>query len=286
MRIHINDQIGTYIEYLRMLSIDTDVDSNVLWREICYNQDPDMYDHIFELYENIGASIDLANDPINKYGLDFLEIKLSSATERIKNSVSRTINELELQSNFSSKIELNLVVGNTSTNAIVTGFRSCSLFIFAERLPEGPYIDILIAHELGHVVHSKKFGNTIVEPTLLDKMFCEGVAIMISKIICPGLKNTDYINFSDKYNMNQRKTYIVSNFDSIRRDVSSCCNQICMSYMSSNNGNVSRIGYDIGYYFVEYLTKTMSIDEILNLNSAEVRIIFEQCGEKVLKSIS
>jgi len=286
MKIRINNYIDNYLEYLERVKYDLSLNKEEVWNDCCYKVNSDMYEHIFDLYHQINSDVSLALGPINSFGINSLEEKLRAAQKRIENSICRVVEYMSEFDNKDIEVSLNIVVGNMSTNAIVTGYDGLSLFVFAERLPDEKYIDILIAHELSHIIHSYSYSETISVPKLSDLVFCEGIAISISQAICPGYEMLEYINFSAEGNLGHRKTLITSRINKIVNDIDSDSIEVIRNYMTNGESiTQSRIGYDIGYYIVQYLSKNISLEEQLTLSSKEVREVFRDYAEKALKCI-
>lgn len=285
MKIAINNQVDHFLKFITAIKEKPEENQTSLWDEYCYSYDPKMYQFMLDNYEQIDSSLDIANEAIKKNGLEVLEKKLLCTYENLQNSLERVVSELGRYMKDIQEIQINLVVGNTSTNAFVTNFRGRSLFIFAERLPDDPYRDVLISHELSHVIHQESYAETCNDPTVLDLIFLEGVAINLSKIACPGLEVMEYINFSKDAKESERKGYIKEHFDQIKSDVLRSDNEIIKLYMSGSKSNKSRIGYDIGYYLVEILMNQLGVEKVLRMRSDEVKLWFEDHAEMMLKCL-
>lgn len=178
-------------------------------------------------------------------------------------------------------------MGNASTNAIVTPFNNGSLFLFIEYLPEGEYFDMLLAHELFHIIQRQSISGQYLDVTLTDLLFSEGVACSASKLIKPGYSANEYIECKVVDKTTERMKFIKDNQEMILNDLDNNSDpKVFSNYLSCGEFDMHRIGYDIGFYTVQEMLKRNSMRKLLNMKVNEIRIEFKYTLEQLLKGIS
>ncbi|WP_340289835.1 DUF2268 domain-containing putative Zn-dependent protease [Aquipuribacter hungaricus] len=88
-----------------------------------------------------------------------------------------------------------LMVGGGTANGWVAPYAGePALFLALENFPPSPYDAVLVAHEAAHVAHARASG--ITWPASVGEMaFIEGLAVAVSRELCPGLTASAYFWF-------------------------------------------------------------------------------------------
>lgn len=276
-----------FMSYLNCIN-DTALDLKKCWTEVCYSKYPNVYDYVEELYSQINTSTELHKAVFDHVTKEEIVKKIISISERL----DKHLNEIKskfIQNNLSDidEIDFNIyiLVGNASTNAIVTPFNNGSLFLFTEYLAEGEYFDMLLAHEFLHIVHRQSNSGQYDDVTLVDLLFSEGIACSASKLIKPGYSANEYIECGVVKKAPERMKFIKENQKMILEDLDNNNQEVFSNYLSYGDFDLHRIGYDIGYHTVQEMLKRRSMRQLLDLNIKKVRVEFKHALELILKEI-
>lgn len=266
-----------YLEYINDLNESSLDESETSWESYCYLKQKDIYDHIFDLYKQIDTSEDLHKAVFDVYSKEELKHKinrLSSCIEHTLQSVIEGFKENEIGELEDLSINIILVVGNGSTNAIVTPYEDGTLFLFLERLPEDKYLKILLAHELLHILQRKTLPYDNDEPMLKDILFYEGLACSVSEIINPGLTISEYTDFKLSSNIAKYNSFIIENIKTIEEDLLKRDWYTHKNYISQGEFQVERVGYYIGFSVVRKMMLERSVYDLMNDHVMNVRMLF------------
>ncbi len=278
-----------YLEYINRIKTTKDEYNEEIYKTICYKKNPEVYDHISGLFSHIDTSTALYKAVFEMYDMDEIKRKIISISERINERFDEIIESCKNNNiTISSELEFNiyLLVGNASTNAIVTSFKRQSLFLFVESLAEGESFDVLLAHEILHIVQRTTPSCQIDKPVLKDIMFFEGLACSVSEIIRPELSLTEYLYVTESSEIENRKKFILDNVKMIKNDFMIDDWDTIRNYSSYGNFDVHRIAYDIGYYTVKEMLKNKTVDELLETCVEDNRKEFDKAFLNFVNKLS
>lgn len=91
-----------------------------------------------------------------------------------------------------------IMVGVGSSNGWTTTYQGePTLFLALEVFPDPPFDQVLIAHELIHLAQARHAGD---HPDRVDcNIFAEGLAVVGSRYVCPGLSPSAYLWFDENH---------------------------------------------------------------------------------------
>lgn len=96
-------------------------------------------------------------------------------------------------------VEAVLLVGVGSSNGWVTELNGLpTLFLALEVLPDPPFDEVLVAHEMTHLAH-EQLRLPLWRETVGTRLFAEGLAGSISKRVVPGLSLDAYLWWDDQH---------------------------------------------------------------------------------------
>lgn len=286
--IKIHNLANDYLSYLDSIKNDAKSIKREIWENTCYKKHPDVYNHVFELYDQINTSKDLHIEALKKYDTYNLKEKINYINDCFESRLDSIIHKykgLGLDVSGTNDINIFIIVGNTSTNAIVTSFMDCSLFFFVESLPDGKYLDVLLSHELLHIIQEGTMSYQVSDPILKDVVFFEGLACVVSEIIVPNLSESEYINFKQYETSMMYESFIAQNLSTIRADFESTNWETIRNYVSNGEFSLDRVGYHIGYHVTKEMLKHKGLKELLDSNVDDNRSDFDMCFESYVRSI-
>lgn len=272
--VNLSKDFMFYLDYMEK----TNIDARSCWLDICYSKHPDVYDHVEELYKHINVSTELHNAVFKYFTKEELSRKIASISERLYTSLEtliRTFKENGMDTLDELTFDVYVLVGNASTNAIVTPFNQGSLFLFLELLPEGEYFDMLLAHELFHVIQRQSISGQYDDALLVDLLFSEGIACAASKMVKPGYDPSAYIECRHVNESPERWRFIKENRNMILNDLEKSEQGIFSNYLSYGEFPIHRMGYDIGFYTVQEMLKNRSLKDMLNMSVIDIRSEFK-----------
>lgn len=275
--INIYNLSKDFMSYLDHME-ESNIDAKSCWLELCYLKHPAVYDHVEVLYKQIDTSTELHNAVFKYFSKDELSRKIASIRERLNTSlevVIKTFKENGMDHLDDMTFDVYVLVGNGSTNAIVTSFNQGSLFLFLELLPEGEYFDMLLAHELFHIIQRQSISGRYDDVLLVDLLFSEGIACSASKLIKPGYDSSAYIECRQVNETPERWQFIKDNRSKILNDLEKNEQETFSNYLSYGAFPMHRMGYDIGFYTVQEMLKTRRLNELLSMSVNEIRNEFK-----------
>jgi len=239
---------GDYLNYLRKMT-DQGKTNGDLWQALCYQQAPEVYDHVYQIYSQIHTSTDLHQAVFEYMTPGRLEEKLvhTQDLDQRLNSIAGKFKDLGFKWDEEAINPIYCLVGNGRVDGIVTGFRGGSMFLFAEYLPSDHGLDILLSHELTHLIQNQTPSNHIEKPQLGDYLFNEGLAMQMSRVLCPGHEDVAYTMTEDKPD---RWAYVQANFHTIKDLLSSEDPGVIGDYLHMGSLSHQRLGYEMGYFLV------------------------------------
>ncbi|MCH4891319.1 hypothetical protein EZV73_27360 [Acidaminobacter sp. JC074] len=285
--IKIHNLARDFNSYLARLSEENLNESKEIWEEVCYFNNEDVYNHIYDLYRKIDSSIKLSEEALKIINIDELSNKIYSISSRLEHNMEDILavfQEHGIVLDDENELNVYIVVGNGTTNAIVTGYQTASLFLFVESLPDAKYFKILLAHELFHVMHRHSKPCQIEEIQLVDLLISEGLACSTSKIMNDGLEISEYLDFNKGNYDESRLNFIKDKREQIKRDFTSNDWEVIRNYISYGDFQHHRIGYDIGYLVLQEMLKKDNIKTIMEMPFDYVRSIFIKEFDYLLNS--
>jgi hypothetical protein len=165
-----------------------------------------------------------------------------------------------------------VMFGTGDSNGWVTVFEGQpTLFLAVELLPDAPYDEVLIVHELVHVAHQSHASYDDEDASVGEMLLQEGIATALSARLRPGLAPDDYLWFGRPGVSRWRASCLdvwdrcVSDIVSLAgsREVADVRRFFSGSEISVTDGVPGRAGYLIGALGVEQLLETVPVDQLL-----------------------
>lgn len=272
--IKLIDLSKDYLNYLQALP--EDVPSETLWSEFCYRGNEEIYNHVFELYDMINESKSLYEVLFDYYTKESLIKHINKYQITLETDILEIIKKLESYQLDLEDLEIRIIVliGNYSTNGIVTGFNGGTMFLFLEAFPDEKYKMSFLGHELLHVIHRGKYALGYQNNTLVDHLFAEGLACNVSERLQPGLTMEEYIEFR-ACEKKDPKQFLKEHKARILEDLNSDHWEVIKNYVSYGNYSFHRIGYYIGYLVVMEMLKERPLVEVISMAEDEMRSLFK-----------
>lgn len=125
--------------------------------------------------------------------------EVASRESRARALLESTERAMQALGLLAEEVDAVLLVGVGGSNGWVTRWAGApTLFLALEVLPEPPYDEILVAHEMTHLVHEREHQETWPE-TVGTRLFSEGLAGALSRHIVPGHRLDAYLWFDDAH---------------------------------------------------------------------------------------
>lgn len=272
------------------------------WKKYYYNKNKDIFD--FYLSQGFGKAEKL-NASIKSYSTDKKVIELINGKgvnyEVIINGVLKRTENVFPASAISFNVII--IVGFYGFGFWLTFYNGQpTIFIAIEKSFSDNCLDIMLAHEIGHIIHfisqpkNSKLHNVIhgkikknyKSLTIADYLMTDGIATYTSSLICPDRPEVLYSypeeNKQQWYNecKNRELELIKYSLASLNKsDLHSLQTFILMSGASKEYPK--RIGYFIGYQILKQISKKHPISKIMKWPSKKYRAIIKMTLEDNIK---
>lgn len=240
--------------------------------EVYTNAHPTVFEQYFPIHclkteERLQAAI-------AKYPAKIEDIRL------ISDHLPKIIEEIASKYQKSFQLNLNLrykiIVGTFGSNAFVTRDNKREIYFAAEKLSaEVEHLNVIVAHEIGHVAHFTFATNQGMDWAMVDWMhglttlYTEGAATYLSKKIVPDLNESVYFTYDNKGDpwvacYQKNKAEVKKRF---LEDVSSGWNMAKeREWFRLSGGNYfghNRLGYLMGTDYVRSLVERIGEEKAL-----------------------
>jgi predicted Zn-dependent protease DUF2268 len=165
-----------------------------------------------------------------------------------------------------------VMVGVGDSNGWVTIFdQHPTLFLAVEVLPDAPYDEILVLHELVHVAHQEQTSYDDDESSVADRLLQEGLATALSARLLPGFDADEYLWFGRPDALRWRRACVEAWDHTIRqilavagsREIDDLRRFFGGTEMNSTDGVPGRAGYLVGTLGIERLLRTVPVEQLL-----------------------
>ncbi|ARU62148.1 hypothetical protein CBW65_14920 [Tumebacillus avium] len=167
--------------------------------DLYYQQHPDLFDDYFASHcqrtpERLSAALARYPDVYQS---------MKQTADRLPNILAETAHTVERLLPIPIEWECRLLVGGFGSNAYVERALTRRIQFAIEKMsPEPAHLQVLAAHEMGHVLHFAwlrqagfDWGKFAREPH--GALYVEGVATLLSQLAVPGLEQSVYLSFDD-----------------------------------------------------------------------------------------
>lgn len=271
MKVNVINTVPTFLEYWNNAHQKSVDEKKALWSTKYHER----WKEIFDVYFTNWGGMGLLDKSIARYSESITNIK--SNAEGIEERILKIVDDVErIFGEVDLEINLIILVGFYCSNGWVTSFEGKkSIFVAAEFYDNESYLNMLIAHEIAHVLYHEVGNIDLKNGNLGVSIFDEGIATYVTKIIFKGHDEHEYIWTSDKYYDYWKKSNdILIELSKDARSVlefkdSDLYNQY-FSMSSSNKRVPIRSGYNIGFNAVKLLSRQYSLQEMTKWNNGMI----------------
>lgn len=232
-----------------------------------YEKYPGIFHYYFSYHcQNTNERLEKA---IEKYAADWGDI--IKVHETIKPLIGETAHKFHVHYQLEFPINVNLIVGAYGSNAYAVREIIADITFALERLTyEKEPLQVIIAHEFGHVTHRMISSNHRINWSLINWdhpfnwLLQEGAATYFSKRIVPGLRESVYFSYNyDGYAWlsfaKENKREIISRFvNDVNNGKRS--SEIFREWFSINGG--SAFGFPrLAYFIADHLFQELVRDK-------------------------
>jgi hypothetical protein len=186
--------------------------------------------------------------------------------------IKTLLSEIKSLLHYQQSIDLVVIyfVGGFEGNGFVTVSDKKKLVLC---LPvEGISSDVLLAHELTHIVHAKKANlSGEWERSIASVIMQEGLAMHVSEIMVPGMRNEDYVEhyagWLDECYVNRERI-----LKGIQPYLNKSDSDTVMKFtMGTGTSGIQREAYFVGWELVKYLlNKGHTISELASVVEQDI----------------
>jgi hypothetical protein len=276
MNIEVKNICNDFFKFFEEASkVETLEEKKTLWNRIYEEPNKDIFDIYYQGWGN-RKNLDIAI--IEKFPKEIDRIK------KVNSIIESKIKEISLKcSKLFDSYDLNfnyiVMVGTFSSDGWGCIYNNKPTVFFSIEFEKDPnYFGIFLAHEITHNFHMNINKNDL--SSLADNTLAEGMAVVASKIIYPGFRDTEYLNLDNRPKgdtwLNKCKDIFKTIKDEYVSALSNDNDEIIRKYfwgkIDDEKDVPNRIGYVIGKNIVEELIKTYSFYELASWSSEETFI--------------
>lgn len=272
MNIKVKNICGDFLRFWEEAQkVETIEEKKALWDRIYEGPNKDIFD-IY--YKSFGHRKNLDSAIVERYPKEIERIK---KINRIIESKIREVSAKcsELFGTYNIDFNYVVMVGSFSSNGWGCTFNNEPTVFFALEFETDPaYFDIFLAHEITHNFHMNINKNNECD-SLADCTLGEGLAVVASKVLYPGLKDTAYLNFGPsgdewiekcKHVFKDIRDEYIGNLASNNQEL---VNGYFLGKIKEEKKVPNRIGYVIGYVLVMELIKEYTFYELASWDSSQ-----------------
>lgn len=219
--------------------------------------------------------------------------KYPSIIERIKNwdpkveGIQKVLIKVKETVEYTESISLGVLyyVGGLERNAFVAPGEGGQIFVC---LPiEEDDVDIILAHELTHIVHAKKANHTPNwERNIASTVLMEGIAIHVSQLLVPGRPVEEYIEHKPNWLQQcyRKKHSIIGGiFNHLSESDSEAVYRFTMG---EGTTGIDREAYFAGWELVDFALKNgHTLSEIAEIAEKDAPVFVEKLILKYLEEM-
>lgn len=257
-------------------------EQKLLWEQIYEEPNKDIFDCLSVILSEGDSVFSFDNkleECLNIYNRCFGSIKeVNRIIDETIESICKKCSELYKIDDL--ELHFIIMVGQFFSNAFVAPYKgNNTAFYFLEKMPEQKYTGVLLAHEITHLFHFSQLIHKDKEynPSLAERIFIEGLACFASSRICPNFTLSEYLWFSSSWEQwvidcKRKMSYFKDEiFNSIESTDFYYFNKYFVGDGKNKEGIPTRIGYLLGYYILENLHKTYSVEEMIRWDSEKIK---------------
>ncbi len=177
MKVNVINTVPTFLEYWNNAHQKSVDEKKALWSTKYHER----WKEIFDVYFTNWGGMELLDKSIARYSESITNIKsnaegIEERFLKIVDDVERIFGEVDLE------INLIILVGFYCSNGWVTSFEGKkSIFVAAEFYDNESYLNMLIAHEIAHVLYHEVGNIDLKNGNLGVSIFDEGIATYVTK---------------------------------------------------------------------------------------------------------
>lgn len=232
---------------------------------------------IFDIYfpKHCKKNNQRINTAIEKYPQKIEDIKTIS--EILPDIIKDTYKKYSEFFSFDIPINFNLFVGGFGSNAFVDRKPISNIYFAVEKLTVNrKYLEVIVAHEIGHVYHRIFSNNFSINWDNINwesgeiSLYQEGIATLLSKIIINDVEDYIYLSYDStgsddlKFYKNNKQNIKVK----FKHDCADWDNLKSKEWFRLSGGsyfNITRLGYFLGIDFSEEYYRNHGLKDTLLL---------------------
>jgi hypothetical protein len=239
--------------------------------ELCVDAYEIQWPVVFGSYYRTGhGNPDHRGDAARRLVVNWREWEAAAA--RAHRVVSASCDRLASHVTLEGQLRYVVMIGVGDSNGwVITFDERPTLFLAVELLPDAPYDEILVLHELVHVAHQEQASFDDDDSSVADVLLQEGLATALSARLRPGFDHDDYLWFG-RPDVSQWRRACLGAWGHIVRELLAAADSrkvddlrrfFTGSENSAVDGVPGRAGYLVGMLGVEQLLHSVPAERLL-----------------------